>query len=173
MYNTSGIRDFTYTSPYNERVTLSYEGKLLIDSGLCTGGQRRVRASYYGHSRELRLDVEPNCFGPSGTRWEIGPLCADPYPCPPPKPNSAACELCHLNKNGGTSRIHDYICCNNCDQPNPTCDGRTYQGGSDGDYCGKCGEDISGGKQYYRYILFSLDPNSLAICVTLKQTFYI
>ena len=41
--------------------------------------------------------------------------------------------------------VHRYTCCNNCQETNPTCDGKTYQGGSTGSYCGRCGQSTGGG----------------------------
>ena len=53
--------------------------------------------------------------------------------------------FCTQRDHGGTSRVHFYACCNNCNDPDTSCDRRTYQGGrgyfSDpAEYCGSCGE---------------------------------
>ena len=42
--------------------------------------------------------------------------------------------------------LHRYTCCNNCQETNPTCDGKTYQGGSTDSYCGRCGQSTGGGE---------------------------
>ncbi|KAI8491968.1 hypothetical protein Bbelb_303410 [Branchiostoma belcheri] len=49
---------------------------------------------------------------------------------------------------GGTSGVHFYVCCNNCNENegNPTCDRTTYQGASTTQYCGHCGADEGNGK---------------------------
>ena len=64
---------------------------------------------------------------------------------------------------GGTSGVHQYACCNNCNDSNPnTCDGHTYEGGSSGDYCDPCGVPVGGGLQKY---LFNCDNcESQAAC---------
>ena len=53
--------------------------------------------------------------------------------------------MCNLFMFGGISRIHFYECCNNCNEERPTCDGKTYQSASKGQYCDKCGVDNSKG----------------------------
>ena len=54
---------------------------------------------------------------------------------------------------GGTSGVHHWACCNNCnDITSISCDGVTYQGGSSNNYCGTCGTNIAenkGRKKYY------------------------
>ena len=53
---------------------------------------------------------------------------------------------------GGTSGVHHYACCNNCNDPTPnTCDSLTYQGGSTIDYCDPCGKRnaVGGGLEKY------------------------
>ena len=52
---------------------------------------------------------------------------------------------CTARYRGGDSFVHHYVCCNNCNNTDTTCDGATYQGGSDGDYCGHCGKPLGGG----------------------------
>jgi len=47
---------------------------------------------------------------------------------------------------GGSSGVHYYTCCNNCDEgPNPPGDGTEYDGASNGNYCGACGANLGGG----------------------------
>ncbi|XP_066296291.1 uncharacterized protein [Branchiostoma lanceolatum] len=64
----------------------------------------------------------------------------------PKQPPEGQC--CYF-KWGGKSGLHYYICCNNCDENNgqPVCDGTTYDGASDGDYCGHCGVDKGNAKK--------------------------
>lgn len=53
---------------------------------------------------------------------------------------------------GGTSGVHSYTCCNNCDDFDTSCDGYTYQGGgSDEDYCSSCGEGTGGGSVNHNF----------------------
>ncbi|XP_035697975.1 uncharacterized protein LOC118431010 [Branchiostoma floridae] len=51
-------------------------------------------------------------------------------------------QCCYYNW-GGPKKLHFYVCCNNCDENDgdPVCGGTVYDKASDGDYCGKCGED--------------------------------
>lgn len=35
--------------------------------------------------------------------------------------------------------VHYFVCCDNCGEPDISCNGRTYQGGSSNSYCGSCG----------------------------------
>lgn len=51
---------------------------------------------------------------------------------------------------GGKSTVHHWICCNNCnDREANTCDRKTWQGGSDLNYCGECGDSTGNGKEKY------------------------
>lgn len=53
---------------------------------------------------------------------------------------------------GGRSKVHHWICCNNCqDREENTCDGKTWQGGSHLDYCGACGESTGKGRVKYYF----------------------
>ena len=63
-------------------------------------------------------------------------------------------SYCTQWDHGGTSGIHFYSCCNNCNDNDPSCDRQTYQGGgSTEDYCGQCGNNspLGGGRITYRY----------------------
>ena len=51
----------------------------------------------------------------------------------------------------GSSTLHHYTCCNNCNDPSNTCDGVTYHGGSSTKYCDACGQPIGGGKVKYYF----------------------
>ena len=59
---------------------------------------------------------------------------------------------------GGSTTVHHFVCCNNCLEGEDSsskqavespCDRRTYQGGSDGDYCGSCGVMKDWGEKKY------------------------
>ena len=51
--------------------------------------------------------------------------------------------VCRQYDHGGTSGVHFYVCCNNCNDVDTSCDGDTYQGGGTTDnLCGRCGERI-------------------------------
>ena len=51
--------------------------------------------------------------------------------------------VCRQYDHGGTSGVHFYACCNNCDDDDTSCDGDTYQGGgTTDDLCAKCGDRI-------------------------------
>lgn len=53
---------------------------------------------------------------------------------------------------GGQTKVHHWICCNNCrDREENTCDMKTWQGGSDLDYCGACGESTGSGRVKYYF----------------------
>ena len=60
------------------------------------------------------------------------------------------CSTCTRYTYGGTSGVHSYTCCNNCDDKNKdkSCDSTTYHGGrSSNDYCGSCGVPSGGGRE--------------------------
>ncbi|XP_060600533.1 keratin-associated protein 5-8-like [Ruditapes philippinarum] len=52
---------------------------------------------------------------------------------------------CATYKWGGTSGVHWYACCNNCNRSDTSCDGKTYQSASDTKYCANCGIDTKKG----------------------------
>ena len=55
--------------------------------------------------------------------------------------------ICIQMNFGGETGVHSYTCCNNCDEPDSSCRGQTYQGGgSTGDYCNQCGIGTGGGR---------------------------
>jgi len=59
---------------------------------------------------------------------------------------SPAAGTCQEYDCGGTSGVHYYTCCNNCEGPGPhPADSPEYDGASDGNYCGACGANIGGG----------------------------
>ena len=69
-------------------------------------------------------------------------------------------SYCTQFDNGGSSGVHFYTCCDNCDDFDANCNGRDYQGGgSEGDYCGDCGTNTAkgGGRQTYSFNCVSCD----------------
>ena len=73
---------------------------------------------------------------------------------------------------GGVSSggVHRYICCDNCGESNAYCDGRTWQGGSNEVYCGRCGRDSFGGTFRKRYMC--QDCNTQVACATRANSGY-
>ena len=73
-------------------------------------------------------------------------------------------SYCRQFDHGGTSGVHFYTCCNNCNDPTDrSCDGKDYQGGgSKGDYCGGCGENTpkGGGRETYAFNCVSCEQQS-------------
>lgn len=62
------------------------------------------------------------------------------------------CSTCTQYKFGGTSNIHYYTCCNNCNDEDQSCDTTTYHGGgSTNDYCGSCGVPRGGGSKDFTF----------------------
>ena len=59
---------------------------------------------------------------------------------------------------GGTSTVHHWACCNNCnDSTSQSCDATTWQGGSSNSYCGKCGQNTGRGRVKYYFNCGSCD----------------
>ena len=78
-----GISQGTVTFQYQtysqqDRITVVYESKIIFDTG-CVGDHDTHELTFAGQSKELRVDVEPNCEGGSGTRWNFQLKC--PNPC--------------------------------------------------------------------------------------------
>ena len=48
---------------------------------------------------------------------------------------------CQSFKWGGTSGVHFYTCCNNCNERDTSCDRKTYHSASGDLYCDRCGTD--------------------------------
>ncbi|KAE9547840.1 hypothetical protein FO519_008948 [Halicephalobus sp. NKZ332] len=79
--NTTAAKNilFSYeTYTIKDRITVSYEGKNLFDSS-CVGteGEKYAPISFKGNSVEVRVDVEPNCEGTTGTAWYFTLPCAN------------------------------------------------------------------------------------------------
>jgi len=61
--------------------------------------------------------------------------------------------LCQSFNWGGSTGVHFYSCCNNCNENNgaPTCNSKTWHSASDGEYCGSCGANKGSGCRYNGY----------------------
>ena len=74
-------------------------------------------------------------------------------------------SYCQQFDHGGASGVHFYTCCNNCNDPlDNSCNRKDYQGGgSEGDYCGDCGENTpkGGGRETYAYNCVSCEQQSI------------
>lgn len=75
---TKATVSFVYeTYSVKDRITVVYQDQIVFDSGcIGTNGERRTNISYSGNSNELRVDVEPNCKGTTGTAWYFTLGCA-------------------------------------------------------------------------------------------------
>ena len=73
-------------------------------------------------------------------------------------------SYCTQYDNGGTTGVHFYICCNNCNDPlDGSCNKKDYQGGgSEGNYCGACGTNTEdgGGRETYSFNCVSCSQQS-------------
>ncbi len=72
-----GTIAFSYeTYRIKDRIIVTYEGKVLHDSGCVgTGGTKTVNLTYKGQSTQIQVRVEPNCAGESGTAWNYTVNC--------------------------------------------------------------------------------------------------
>lgn len=63
---------------------------------------------------------------------------------------------------GGTTSVHHYVCCDNCNDTTPysTCDRHTYEGGSSSLYCDSCGLATGGGLTKFQFNCGSCDTQS-------------
>ena len=111
---------------------------------------------------------DSKCVPVQGLRFECGApgtdtrcVCSDTNPVSL-KFNSCQCQYwppedvgvdypahCTGFYQGGTSGVHHWACCNNCNDPSNTCDRETWQGGSTEDYCTSCGEKNGRGRTKY------------------------
>lgn len=74
---------------------------------------------------------------------------------------------------GGTSSLHHWACCNNCnDSSSRSCDGYTWQGGTKSSYCGACGQSTGGGrvKNYFNCGSCSYQKACEKICNRMVST---
>jgi hypothetical protein len=77
MGQTSGTFDFFYDTYIQEdRITVSYEGSVLFDTG-CVGASATRSLKYAGSSSQITVSVSPNCAGGSGTAWEFTVFCPE------------------------------------------------------------------------------------------------
>ena len=74
---------------------------------------------------------------------------------PPEDSRASLPSFCTGYYTGGTSGVHHWACCNSCNDPdtNNACASmnKTWQGGSDESYCGRCGENTGGGLEKYSF----------------------
>lgn len=70
---------------------------------------------------------------------------------PPEDPGTNDPAFCTGYYNGGVSGVHHWACCNNCDDNDRKCIGRTWQGGSREDYCTQCGKHNNDGGGIDKY----------------------
>jgi hypothetical protein len=74
---TSGSFLFVYET-YNvrDRMLIQQDDVVIFDSGCVgTNGERNVNVTFSGTSDEIRVDVEPNCSGTTGTGWYFDVRC--------------------------------------------------------------------------------------------------
>jgi len=79
MGTTSGDVDFVYeTYTIKDQITVVYDGKTIVDSD-CVGtyGEVSTKVSFSGNSKELRVDVRPDCAGETDTRWYFTLSCPE------------------------------------------------------------------------------------------------
>ena len=59
--------------------------------------------------------------------------------------------FCTAYYTGGPSGVHHWACCNNCNDFDTSCSGKTWHGGSSGVYCNQCGTRTfaAGGREKY------------------------
>lgn len=66
---------------------------------------------------------------------------------PPEDVGANSPAFCTGYYTGGSSNLHHWACCNNCNDTEPnTCDAHTYEGGSSSSYCSTCGRNTGGGR---------------------------
>ncbi|XP_055349665.1 uncharacterized protein LOC129596416 [Paramacrobiotus metropolitanus] len=74
---TSGSFKFYYkTFNIKDRVAVIYENHIIHDTG-CVGEEQTVTVTFSGQSSEVRVDVEPNCAGTTGTAWNFRLACPE------------------------------------------------------------------------------------------------
>ena len=128
--------------------------------------------------------VGDRCKPSSGKRFTCGAsgtstrcVCSDTNIFYNPGPNKCKCQywppediganspaFCTGYYIGGTSGLHHWACCNNCDDPNSqSCDGTTWQGGSPNSYCGRCGQNNGGGREKYYFNCGNCDDQNTCL----------
>ena len=76
---STGKFNFQYeTFSIPDRIRVFYGDEAIFDTG-CVGANGQISLSFSGTSKEIRVDVEPNCRGTSGTAWNFKLSC--PSPC--------------------------------------------------------------------------------------------
>lgn len=72
---TSGTFELIYdTYTQQDRITVTYEGAVLFDSG-CVGEAKTRTLNFSGSTSLITVEVDPNCAGGSGTAWEFQVNC--------------------------------------------------------------------------------------------------
>ena len=73
---SSGTFAFTYdTYSIPDRIRI-FQGDAQIFDTYCVGSRATKTVSLNGKSEEIRVDVEPNCDGTTGTNWEFKVKCS-------------------------------------------------------------------------------------------------
>ena len=72
---------------------------------------------------------------------------------PPEDIGAHAPAFCTAYYSGGLTGLHQWACCNNCNDSTPnTCDAETWQGGGSFiSYCNSCGQNTGGGQVKYYF----------------------
>ena len=78
MGTSKGSINFQYeTYSVKDRIIIVYENTNIFDSGCVgTNGLVSKTVTFSGQSKEIRVDVEPNCEGTTGTAWYFITGCA-------------------------------------------------------------------------------------------------
>lgn len=72
---TSGSFVFQYdTFSQQDRMIVTYQGGVLFDTG-CVGASGAPTLNYAGSSTQVRVTVQPNCAGGTGTAWNFTVNC--------------------------------------------------------------------------------------------------
>lgn len=72
---SAGTFDFSYDTYWQEdQILVKYEGATLFDTG-CVGAYATKALTYSGSSKQITVQVIPNCKGGSGTAWNYTVAC--------------------------------------------------------------------------------------------------
>jgi len=72
---SAGTFDFSYDTYWQEdQILVRYEGATLFDTG-CVGAYATKALTYSGSSKQITVQVIPNCKGGSGTAWNYTVAC--------------------------------------------------------------------------------------------------
>lgn len=80
-------------------------------------------------------------------------------------------NYCQFLTFGGETDLHEYICCNNCHAGGSaeSCDGHTYETGSNISYCGPCGIDKGGGHVHEEFPCNGCEGQATAETICLSK----